>query len=50
MADHGEMARKADDYGFGALWLRDVPFYDPRYGDVAQVFDPVAYIGYLAAN
>ncbi|MEH6412545.1 LLM class oxidoreductase [Pseudomonas sp. NPDC089395] len=49
MADHGEMAQRADTLGFGALWLRDVPFYDPHYGDVAQIFDPVPYLGYLAA-
>ncbi|VVN36900.1 LLM class oxidoreductase [Pseudomonas fluorescens] len=49
MADHASMAIRADKLGFAALWLRDVPFYDPTYGDVAQVFDPIAYIGYLAA-
>ncbi|MGE1154828.1 LLM class oxidoreductase [Pseudomonas kitaguniensis] len=49
MADHTSMAMRADKLGFAALWLRDVPFYDPTYGDVAQVFDPIAYIGYLAA-
>ncbi|WP_079228733.1 LLM class oxidoreductase [Pseudomonas putida] len=49
MADHASMAVKADQLGFAALWLRDVPFYDPDYGDVAQVFDPIPYIGYLTA-
>ncbi|RRV10487.1 LLM class oxidoreductase [Pseudomonas sp. v388] len=49
MEDHTEMAQLADRLGFAALWLRDVPFYDPRYGDVAQVFDPIPYLGYLAA-
>ncbi|WP_413657957.1 LLM class oxidoreductase [Paraburkholderia phenoliruptrix] len=49
MRDHISMAQKADDLGFAALWMRDVPFYDPHYGDVGQVFDPVPYIGYLAA-
>lgn len=49
MADHALMAHLADSYGFAALWLRDVPFFDPGYGDVAQVFDPIAYLGYLAA-
>jgi luciferase-type oxidoreductase len=49
MCDHLAMARKADDAGFSALWLRDVPFYDPSFGDVGQVFDPVVYAGFLAA-
>jgi luciferase-type oxidoreductase len=48
MAEHMEMARRADDSGFGALWMRDVPFYDPRYGDVGQVFEPLVYIAALA--
>jgi len=28
MRDHLAMARKADDAGFAAVWLRDVPFFD----------------------
>ena len=27
----------------------DIPFYDPSFGDVGQVFDPVVYGGWLAA-
>jgi luciferase-type oxidoreductase len=49
MRDHVRMAQRAEELGFGALWMRDIPFYDPRYGDVAQIFEPLVYIGYLAA-
>lgn len=49
MHDHLALARTADDAGFSAIWLRDVPFYDPSFGDVGQVFDPIAYAGFLAA-
>ena len=49
MKDHAAMARQADQAGFAALWLRDVPFYDPSFGDVGQVFDPKVYAGWLAA-
>lgn len=49
MRDHLQMAQRAEALGFGALWMRDVPFYDPDYGDVAQVFEPMVYMGYLAA-
>jgi luciferase-type oxidoreductase len=48
MRDHEAMARMADDAGFAALWLRDVPFYDPGFGDLAQVFDPMVYASFLA--
>ena len=49
MRDHVAMAKRADELGFGALWLRDVPFYDPQYGDTAHIFESMTYIGYLAA-
>jgi luciferase-type oxidoreductase len=49
MRGHVEMAQRAEALGFGALWMRDIPFYDPDYGDVAQIFEPLVYIGYLAA-
>lgn len=47
---HAERARLAEDAGFSALWLRDVPFYDPTFGDVGQILDPFVYLGYLAAT
>lgn len=49
MAEHVAMAQRAEQLGFGALWLRDVPFFDPSYGDVAQMFEPMSYLSYLAA-
>lgn len=49
MQGHVEMAQRAEALGFGSLWMRDVPFYDPQYGDVAQIFEPMVYIAYLAA-
>ncbi|WP_321960598.1 LLM class oxidoreductase [Paraburkholderia sp. J7] len=49
MEGHVQMAQRAEELGFGALWMRDVPFYDPTYGDVAQIFEPMVYIAWLAA-
>ncbi len=49
LTGHAEMAKMADDAGFAAIWLRDVPFHDPNFGDVGQVLDPLIYAGYLAA-
>jgi luciferase-type oxidoreductase len=48
LARHGELARLADRLGFRALWTRDVPLYDPQFGDAAQVFEAFSYLGYLA--
>lgn len=45
---HTELIKLADDLGFSALWMREVPVYDPNFGDGAQVFDTLAYLGYIA--
>jgi len=50
MRDHVETTRFADDLGFAALWARDVPTYDPSFGDVGQIFDPFTYLAFLASN
>ncbi|MBA1232743.1 LLM class oxidoreductase [Pseudomonas viridiflava] len=49
LVEHTALATLADDVGFAALWLRDVPLRDPSFGDVAQVFDPMVYATWLAA-
>lgn len=48
IARHAALARQADRLGFRALWVRDVPLYDPAFGDAAQVFEVFSYLGYLA--
>lgn len=49
MHGHLDTARHADEIGISGLWLRDIPFYDPQYGDAGQVFEPLTYIATLAA-
>ena len=46
---HLQAAQRAEELGFAALWLRDVPFDVPSFGDVGQVFDPFVYLGALAS-
>jgi luciferase-type oxidoreductase len=50
MARHAELTRMADELGFAALWARDVPLYDPNFGDTGQGFEAFTYLAYLAAN
>lgn len=45
---HIERAQLADDLGFASLWLRDVPFNVPSFGDAGQTFDPFVYLGLLS--
>lgn len=56
---HGPVARlegqeqriqAAEALGFAAVWLRDVPFNVPSFGDAGQLYDPFVYLGYLAAS
>lgn len=44
------LAQFAEKSGFSSLGFRDVPLRDPNFGDVGQVFDPWAYLGYMAAQ
>ncbi|WP_299591973.1 LLM class oxidoreductase [uncultured Tateyamaria sp.] len=46
---HIERVKMAEALGFSALWLRDVPFHVPSFGDVGQMLDPFVYLGTLAA-
>ncbi len=48
MERHLERAKLADDLGFSALWLRDVPFNVPSFGDAGQMHDPFVYLGALS--
>lgn len=50
MAGQGEIISRADDSDFAAVWVRDVPLSDPRFGDVGQVYDPWTYLAWLAAR
>lgn len=50
LKNHEELVMKADEAGIDAIWLRDVPLYDPNFGDVGQGFDVIAYAGWLAAK
>ena len=50
MTCHIERIQLAEALGYSAVWLRDVPFNVPSFGDAGQVFDPFVYLGYLAAK
>ncbi|MEM0967511.1 MAG: LLM class oxidoreductase [Verrucomicrobiota bacterium] len=48
MADHVERIQQAERLGFAAVWLRDVPFNVPSFGDAGQIYDPFVYLGFIA--
>ena len=50
MARHIERLQLAEELGFQAVWIRDVPFNVPTFGDAGQTFDPFVYLGILAAQ
>ncbi|WP_420932896.1 TIGR03571 family LLM class oxidoreductase [Alteromonas sp. A081] len=48
MTEHHSRIQLADKLGFKAAWVRDVPVYDPSFGDAAQIFETFTYLGYLS--
>lgn len=50
MRDQERLSQRAEALGFTALWSRDVPLRDPNFGDLGQVYDPWAWLGWIAAH
>lgn len=50
MQHHVERIQLAEKLGFPAIWLRDIPFNVPSFGDAGQIFDPFVYLGLLAGQ
>lgn len=50
MKQHVQRVQLIEQLGFKALWVRDVPFDVPSFGDVGQTYDPFTYLGYLAGQ
>jgi luciferase-type oxidoreductase len=50
MRNHLLLSRRAEQLGLSALWIRDIPLYDPSFGDVGQIYDPWVYLGHLARH
>ncbi len=45
-----DLAARAEDLGYDALWTRDVPLYWPRFGDAGQTFDTWPWLSHVAAH
>ncbi|MFX3673640.1 MAG: TIGR03571 family LLM class oxidoreductase [Paenisporosarcina sp.] len=50
MENQLELALKIEDYGFAALWLRDVTIQNLNIDDNGQMYDLWIYLTYLAAK
>lgn len=50
MSKHLKRVQLIENLGFKALWIRDVPFHVPSFGDAGQMYDPFTYLGYLAGQ
>ena len=47
MENQEQLAKRAEELGFKALWFRDVPFHDPSFGDAGQLYDPWIYMTHI---
>jgi len=50
LAGQAELVQRLDARGFAATWVRDVPLFDPSFGDAGQLFDPFTYLAFLAGQ
>lgn len=50
MHGHAPLVDALDRSEFAGLWVRDIPLFDPGFGDVGQVFDPWTSLAWLAAR
>lgn len=50
LAGQADLVKYIDRAGFAGVWVRDVPLFDPQFGDAGQLFDPFGYLAYLAAQ
>ncbi|MFC7165206.1 TIGR03571 family LLM class oxidoreductase [Halospeciosus flavus] len=50
MDGQAELAARAEERGFDAVWFRDVPTYWPKFGDAGHVYDPWSFLGHVAAH
>ncbi|EIM30201.1 LLM class oxidoreductase [Microvirga lotononidis] len=49
LTHYPELVRQVDRSGFAAVWMRDVPVFDPyNFGDAGSVYDPFVNLGFLA--
>jgi len=47
MENQENLAKRAEELGFKALWFRDVPFNDPNFGDAGQLYDTWVYMTHI---
>ena len=50
VAEQTDAAVRAEECGFAALWARDVPLFDPGFGDTGQMFDPWVWLTHVAGR
>lgn len=48
--EHTAYLKQIDRYNFAAVWVRDIPLFDPNFGDAGQVYDAFTYLSYLAGQ
>src|SRR5699024_2995170 len=42
--------KMAENAGFAALFVRDIPLNDPFFGDAGQLYDPWIWLSYLSSQ
>lgn len=49
-AQHTAYMKQIDRLNFASIWVRDIPMFDPSFGDAGQVYDAFTYLSFLAGQ
>ncbi len=47
ISDFDVLAELIDESGLATIWVRDIPSFDPKFGDGGQILDPTSALGNL---
>lgn len=50
MRNQVQLAQQAESGGFAALWVRDIPLFDPNFGDLGQIYEPLIFLSFIAGQ
>ncbi|WP_454980814.1 LLM class oxidoreductase [Capnocytophaga haemolytica] len=48
MKDQVQLIQRVESLGYDAVWVRDIPLYNPDFREVGQIYDPWIYLSHIA--
>lgn len=48
--EHMAYIKQIDRLDFASIWVRDIPMFDPSFGDAGQVYDAFSHLSFVAGQ